>query len=208
MDRREFLLALTLAPSVLAHEPLAYVTADTESQVVLVGMTTGKVYRRIPTAPSPFSIERVGSHALVAHTVSVMQVQAGAARQVVRTSPDDAEASLLAVEATGREAMAELRSLLGVLGDDRAGTGPGLAPEPGVGQLEGLVDRVRAAGLPAEIEIDGQPMPPGYGQPMAMQPYGQQGMQPVDGREFFGQRIRRTVLLDLCPGNAADDLAL
>src|SRR5437773_1507322 len=70
MDRREFLLALALAPSVLAHEPLAYVTADTESHVVVVGMTTGKVYRRIPTAPSPFSIERVGSHALVAHTVT------------------------------------------------------------------------------------------------------------------------------------------
>jgi signal transduction histidine kinase len=98
-------------------------------------------------------------HDIVAHTVSVMQVQAGAARQVIRTSPDDAEASLLAVEATGREAMAELRSLLGVLDDDRAGTGPGLAPEPGVGQLDGLVDRVRQAGLPAEIEIDGQPRP-------------------------------------------------
>ena len=70
MDRREFLLALALAPSVLAHEPLAYVTADTESHVVVVGMTTGKVYRRIPTAPSPFSIERVGAHAVVAHTVT------------------------------------------------------------------------------------------------------------------------------------------
>jgi DNA-binding beta-propeller fold protein YncE len=70
MDRREFLLALALAPSVLAHEPLAYVTADTEAQVVLVGMTTGKIYRRIPTAPSPFSIERVGAHAVVAHTVT------------------------------------------------------------------------------------------------------------------------------------------
>jgi hypothetical protein len=70
MDRREFLLALALAPSVFAHEPLAYVTADTESHVALVGMTTGKVYRRIPTAPSPFSIERVGTHAVVAHTVT------------------------------------------------------------------------------------------------------------------------------------------
>src|SRR5205085_11675368 len=70
MDRREFLLALALAPSVLAQEPLAYVTADTESHVVVVGMTTGKVYRRIPTAPSPFSIERVGRHAVVAHTVT------------------------------------------------------------------------------------------------------------------------------------------
>ena len=70
MDRLEFLLALALAPSVLAHEPLAYVTADTEAHVVLVGMTTGKIYRRIPTAPSPFSIERVGAHAVVAHTVT------------------------------------------------------------------------------------------------------------------------------------------
>jgi signal transduction histidine kinase len=96
-------------------------------------------------------------HDIVAHTVSVMQVQAGAARQVVRTSPDRAEASLLAVEATGREAMAELRSLLGVLDDE--GVAAGLAPEPGVGQLDGLVERVRQAGLQAEIEIDGQPRP-------------------------------------------------
>ena len=100
-------------------------------------------------------------HDIVSHSVTVMQVQAGAARQVVRTSPEQAEASLLAVEATGREAMAELRSLLGVLADD--GGGAGLAPEPGVAQLDGLVDRVRQAGLPAEIEIDGEarPLPAG-----------------------------------------------
>ncbi len=53
--------------------------------------------------------------------------------------------------------MTELRSLLGVLNDDAAGAG--LAPEPGVGQLDVLVDRVRQAGLPAEIEIDGEPRP-------------------------------------------------
>ncbi|MGH2971931.1 MAG: hypothetical protein ACRDLE_07390 [Gaiellaceae bacterium] len=70
MDRRQFLLSVALAPSVLAHEPLAYVTADTEAQVVVVGMTTGHVYRRIPVAPSPFSIERVGNTAVVAHTVT------------------------------------------------------------------------------------------------------------------------------------------
>jgi len=70
VNRRQLLLALAAAPALLAHEPLAYVTADTESQVVLVGMTTGHVYRRIPTAPSPFSIERVGEHAVVAHTVA------------------------------------------------------------------------------------------------------------------------------------------
>ncbi|HKT43775.1 MAG TPA: hypothetical protein VJQ85_03175 [Gaiellaceae bacterium] len=70
MNRRDFLLSVALAPSVLAHEPLAYVTADTEAHVVLVGMTSGRVYRRIPTAPSPFSIERVGDSAVVAHTVT------------------------------------------------------------------------------------------------------------------------------------------
>lgn len=45
-------------------------TADTEAQVVVVGMTSGRIVRRIPTAPSPFSIERVGGTAVVAHTVS------------------------------------------------------------------------------------------------------------------------------------------
>jgi DNA-binding beta-propeller fold protein YncE len=69
MDRTQFLLALAAAPSALTREPLAYVTADTQAHVVLVGMTTGHVYRRVPVAPSPFSIERVGTHAVVAHTV-------------------------------------------------------------------------------------------------------------------------------------------
>ena len=70
VDRRQFLLALAAAPAALSYEPLAYVTADTEAHVVVVGMTSGRVYRRIPTLPSPFSIERVGDTAVVAHTVS------------------------------------------------------------------------------------------------------------------------------------------
>jgi signal transduction histidine kinase len=128
-------------------------------------------------------------HDVVAHSVSVMLVQAGAARQVLRTTPDLAEESLLAVEATGRGAMAELRRLLGALSDvDDAGAaagaagqatgavdeaavaadatavitdatavtdGGGLWPQPGVDQLGALVRRVRAAGLAAELEIDG-----------------------------------------------------
>jgi len=70
VNRRDFLLAVSAAPGVLVHEPLAYVTADAESHVVVVGMTSGRVYRRIETLPSPFSIERVGGTAVVAHTVS------------------------------------------------------------------------------------------------------------------------------------------
>jgi signal transduction histidine kinase len=96
-------------------------------------------------------------HDVVAHGVSVMLIQTGAARQVLRTSPDRAEESLLTVEATGREAMAELRRLLGVLNDD--GEAPGLAPQPGVDQLGALVERVREAGLPAELAVDGAPRP-------------------------------------------------
>ena len=96
-------------------------------------------------------------HDIVAHAVSVMVIQAGAARQVLRSSPEQAEEAILAVEATGRDAMAELRRFLGALSaDDEAA---GLAPQPGIDQLGGLVERVREAGLPATLEVDGDPRP-------------------------------------------------
>ncbi len=96
-------------------------------------------------------------HDVVAHAVSVMVIQAGAARQVVRTSPEQAEASLLAVESTGRQAMTELRRFLGALSDEDEAAG--LAPQPGMSELESLLSRVRAAGLPASLEVDGMPRP-------------------------------------------------
>ena len=96
-------------------------------------------------------------HDVVAHGVSVMLIQAGAARQVVATSPEQATEALLTVEATGREAMTELRRLLGVLDDE--GEGAGVAPQPGLDQLGTLLDRVREAGLPAELEVAGTPRP-------------------------------------------------
>jgi signal transduction histidine kinase len=93
-------------------------------------------------------------HDIVAHAVSVMVIQAGAARSVLRSSPAEAETSLLAVESTGRDAMTELRRLLGVMGDeDDAG---GLAPQAGVGELPTLVQRVADAGLPVELHIEGE----------------------------------------------------
>jgi signal transduction histidine kinase len=100
-------------------------------------------------------------HDVVAHSVSVMLVQAGAARHVLDTAPEQTREALLAVEASGREAMADLRHLLGVLNDD--GEGLALAPQPGIEQIESLVRRVGEAGLPVVLRIEGQPgpLPPG-----------------------------------------------
>ncbi|HEV8403748.1 MAG TPA: sensor histidine kinase [Candidatus Limnocylindrales bacterium] len=94
-------------------------------------------------------------HDVVAHAVSVMVIQAGAARQVVRTSPEQAEQSMLAIESVGRDAMTELRRFLGALSDDDEAAG--IAPQPGIDALPTLVDRVREAGLAASLQTDGAP---------------------------------------------------
>jgi signal transduction histidine kinase len=91
-------------------------------------------------------------HDVVAHSVSIMVVQAGAARQVLRTSPDQATEALLIVEETGREAMTELRNMLGVLSLEGE---VDLAPQPGLEQIPSLVKRVEEAGLPVELHIGG-----------------------------------------------------
>jgi signal transduction histidine kinase len=114
-------------------------------------------------------------HDVVTHNVSVMIVQAGAARQVLAADPAEATAALLAVEASGRAAMTELRHLLGLLSPAGTGAGPAgpapdgteagqdLSPQPGLGQLQPLIDRLAAAGLPVELQVGGMPraLPPG-----------------------------------------------
>ncbi|WP_323373395.1 sensor histidine kinase [Plantactinospora alkalitolerans] len=102
-------------------------------------------------------------HDIVSHNVSLMVVQAGAAREVLATLPDEAAAALSAVEGAGRDAMTELRYLLGLLAPsqdgEEGGDGTGLAPQPGLRQLSPLIDRIAFAGLPVEVRITGEPYP-------------------------------------------------
>jgi signal transduction histidine kinase len=99
-------------------------------------------------------------HDIVSHNVSVMVIQAGAARQVLETEPEQAEAALLAVEAAGRDTMAELRHLLGLLAPQATGEEEDkLAPQPSLSRLGQLVDRIAFAGLPVEVRISGEPRP-------------------------------------------------
>jgi len=96
-------------------------------------------------------------HDIVAHSVSVMVVQAGAARRTLDRDPERALDALGAVEATGRGALVELRRLLGLLRPE--GEDASRAPQPGMAGLESLVDRARAAGLPVDLVVEGEPEP-------------------------------------------------
>ncbi|MFC9816962.1 sensor histidine kinase [Streptomyces virginiae] len=102
-------------------------------------------------------------HDIVSHNVSVMVVQAGAAREVLATMPEEAAAAMSAVENAGRNTMTELRHLLGLLapaqnGDDEP-YDVDLSPQPSLSRLGPLVDRIAFAGLPVEMRISGEPRP-------------------------------------------------
>ena len=97
-------------------------------------------------------------HDVVTHNVSVMVIQAGAARKVMDASPDEAREALLAVEAGGRAAMTELRHVMGLLTMDGDGNDPATTtePQPGLEGLESLVQGVRDIGVPVELSTVGQ----------------------------------------------------
>jgi signal transduction histidine kinase len=95
-------------------------------------------------------------HDVIAHSVSVMVIQAGGARLVMGDQPERAEESLRSVERAGREALAEMRRLLGVLGE---GNPRALAPQPGLSDIEPLLADARSAGISAALLIDGDPAP-------------------------------------------------
>ncbi|MEU7747489.1 sensor histidine kinase [Nonomuraea sp. NPDC049158] len=99
-------------------------------------------------------------HDVVAHHVSVMTVQAAAARRVLAADPDLAREALSAIEHTGRMAMSEMRNIVGVLRTDARAE---LGPQPGMDDLPALVEQMREAGLATRLSIEGEagPIPAG-----------------------------------------------
>jgi signal transduction histidine kinase len=104
-------------------------------------------------------------HDVIAHNVSVMVVQADGASYALSSDPERAAAALAAISRTGRQALAEMRRLLGVLrsGDEQVG----LAPVPGLAELRELLEQARDAGMSVSLTVDGPPRPLSEGAELA-----------------------------------------
>jgi signal transduction histidine kinase len=99
-------------------------------------------------------------HDIVAHNLTVMIALADGAVFAAERTPEKATSAMETVSATGRQALGEMRRLLGVLREDESSA---LVPQPGLPQIDQLVDQVRAAGLPVTLEVagDGRALPAG-----------------------------------------------
>jgi signal transduction histidine kinase len=133
-------------------------------------------------------------HDVVAHNVSVMVVQADGAAFAFETSPEKTRQALTAISRTGRQALAEMRGLLGVLRS--ADEGAQLAPQPGVEQLAGLLEQTRAAGVPVSFTVEGvpRPLPPGA----ALTAYRIVQESLTNARKHGGPTVTAAVTLRFC----------
>jgi signal transduction histidine kinase len=100
-------------------------------------------------------------HDVVAHSLSLIALQAGVGHYVAAARPEEAARTLASIETASRAAMGEMRRLLGVLRDDQAGTD--LAPAPGLADVGQLITGTADAGVQVQLEIRGtqRPVPPG-----------------------------------------------
>lgn len=98
-------------------------------------------------------------HDVVAHNVSVMVVQADGAAYVLDTAPDQAKKALETISSTGRQALAEMRRLLGVLRTGEHQEVGEYVPQPDVEQIDDLVEQCRTSGLPVDFKVEGTPRP-------------------------------------------------
>jgi len=100
-------------------------------------------------------------HDVVAHSISVMILQARGGRRVLESEPADAREAFAIIERSGHQALEEMRRLLGML--RRSDAELAFAPQPTLKELERLVEQVQAAGLPVQVAVEGEPreLPPG-----------------------------------------------
>jgi signal transduction histidine kinase len=153
-------------------------------------------------------------HDVVAHSVSVMVVQAGGARRILQRDPERAVAAAAQIERTGREALAEMRRLLGVLHrEDDAHDAR--APQPTMAGVGALVERAREAGLPVELHVSGERRSLPAGLDLAAFRVVQEGLTnaikyadhaATDVHVRWGERTLELEILDRGPGPARDRL--
>jgi len=133
-------------------------------------------------------------HDVVAHNVSVMVVQADGASYALDNSPERARQALAAIASTGRQALAEMRRMLGVLRSDDGETG--VAPLPGIGQLGELLEQTRATGLAVSFTVEGVPAPLPGGLALAAYRIVQESL--TNTRKHGGPAASAQVLLRYC----------
>jgi len=98
-------------------------------------------------------------HDVVAHSVSVMVVQSSAVRRLLHDDQSREREALLSVEQTGRQALSEMRRMLGVMRTGEEQPAATLTPQPGLENLDRLIEQVEQAGLPVELRIEGDRIP-------------------------------------------------
>lgn len=125
-------------------------------------------------------------HDVVSHSLSVVVFMTDGALSRVRTEPARAEEALVTARDTGRQAMTEMRRMVGVLRTSEAAL---LGPQPGVGRLQVLVDESRAAGLPAELSVSDEPVPLSEGLDLCVYRVVQEGL--TNAREHGGPTLSR-----------------
>ena len=169
-DRRTLLGAVLLAGGVVVHGRAAFDDSPFEFVFPLVyfggALAIGRLARRRgerasreraleAAAAAASERQRIARelHDVISHSVGVMVVQAGAARLALDDDPNRARNAIEAVERSGREALAELRRLLGLLREDDDAA---RLPQPRLAAVGTLVDGARAAGLEVELNLEGE----------------------------------------------------
>ncbi len=129
--------------------------AEAAEQRALVAERERESSARVAVAEERARIARE-LHDIVAHSVSVMVLQVGAVRHRMPVDREVDRQALQEVEHVGRAALSEMRRLLGALANDEGAAE--LAPQPGLGELDALADKVRRAGLDVDVRVEGVPV--------------------------------------------------